>query len=230
MSRGFQQNPFTVEPFTESSRLIWERRQHVVLGVSPGNSYFRVSQITILLDWLCKEFNQVDVIIPDSTLVHTYQALGYDPQRALKKARSEINVLSNRVARAWKSSGGPRPVDRLHRMSELETGTVYQQKLAESEQALKEDAILLQTCVEMSRDVLASRGHQGPLTADQIKQSMRYLIAELPFFLASSDIFGVPSSLNFYHRELPLAELIFAGKSRLRVSSRQGYALIRPAE
>jgi cyclo(L-tyrosyl-L-tyrosyl) synthase len=230
MSRGFQQNPFTVEPFTESSRLIWERRQHVVLGVSPGNSYFRVSQITILLDWLCKEFNQVDVIIPDSTLVHTYQALGYDPQRALKKARSEINVLSNRVARAWKSSGGPRPVDSLHRMSDLETGTVYQQKLAESEQALKEDAILLQTCVEMSRDVLASRGHQGPLTAGQIKQSMRYLIAELPFFLASSDIFGVRSSLNFYHRELPLAELIFAGKSRLRVSSRQGYALIRPAQ
>lgn len=230
MSGGSQQNPFTVEPFTEASRLIWEQRQHAVLGVSPGNSYFCVSQLTTLLGWLCKEFNQVDVIVPDSALVHTYHALGYDPQRAARKARCEINVLMNRVARAWKCSGGPRPADNLHRMSDLETGPVYQQKLAESAQAMREDGFLFQTCVEMSRDVLASRGYQGPLTADQIEQSTRYLLAELPFFLASSDIFGVDSSLNFYHRELPLAELIFAGKSRLQASSKQGYALIRPVQ
>ncbi|WP_447007888.1 tRNA-dependent cyclodipeptide synthase [Saccharothrix isguenensis] len=226
----FQRGRFTVEPFTEASRVIWERRQHVVFGVSPGNSYFQVTRLTELLDWLCAEFRQVDVVIPDSALAETYRALGYDPQRAAKKARSEINVLYNRVTRAWQGNGGPRPADGLHRMSELASDSVYREKLAECEQALKEDGPLWDTCAAMTREVLAARGHTGPLTADQIERGMRYLTAELPFFLASGDIFDVPSSLNFYHRELSLAELVFAGKSQLRPSPRQGYATIRPAQ
>ncbi|MDJ0344418.1 tRNA-dependent cyclodipeptide synthase [Streptomyces sp. H10-C2] len=230
LNRVFQRGPFTVEPFTGASRLIWEQRQHVVCGISPGNSYFQLARLTDLLGWLCEEFAQVDVVIPDSALEHTYHALGYDPQRAAKKTRGEINVLCNRVARAWKSNGGPRAVDGLHRMSDLASGAVYREKLAECEQALNEDSVLWQTCAEMSREVLAARGHDGPLTADQIERAMRYLTAELPFFLASSDIFGVPSSLNFYHRQLPLAELIFSGKSLIQASPRQAYATIRPTQ
>lgn len=226
----FQRGPFTVEPFTGASRVIWEQRQHVVCGISPGNSYFRVARLTELLGWLCEEFAQVDVVVPDSALEYTYHALGYDPQRAAKKTRGEINVLCNRVARAWKSHGGPRAADGLHRMSELASGAVYREKLAECELALNEDSLLWQTCAEMSREVLAARGHEGPLSADQIEQAMRYLTAELPFFVASSDIFGVPSSLNFYHRQLPLAELIFSGKSLIQASPRQAYATIRPAQ
>lgn len=221
---------FTVEPFDAASGLIQQEREHVVCGISPGNSYFRPARLSDLLGWLCEEFARVDVVIPDSALVHTYQALGYDPQRAAKKARSEINVLCNRVARAWESSGGPRAVDGLHRMSELASGTVYREKLAECEQALHEDGLLWQTCAEMSREVLAARGHEGPLTTDRIERAMRYLTAELPFFLASSDIFDVPTSLNFYHRPLPLAELIFSGKCLVQPSPRQAYATIRPAQ
>lgn len=224
----FRRGSFTVEPFTEASRLIWERRQHVVLGVSPGNSYFQVSRLTGLLGWLCAEFEQVDVVIPDSALEQTYRALGYDPQRAAKKARGEINVLHNRVARAWADAGGPREDDGLHRMSDLASDAVYREKLAECEQALKEDGLLWDTCADLTREVLTARGHDGPLTADQVERGMRYLTAELPFFLASSDIFTVPSSLNFYHRELSLAELVFSGRSKLQPSPRQGYATIRP--
>ncbi|MCC3769050.1 tRNA-dependent cyclodipeptide synthase [Streptomyces sp. UNOC14_S4] len=224
----FTVGSFTVEPFTEACRPVWERRQHVVFGISPGNSYFHVARLTELLGWLCAEFARVDVVIPDSALEHTYRALGYDPQRAAKKARGEINVLCNRVARAWESGGGPRPTDGLHRMSELESNDVYREKLAECERALDEDSALWDTCADMSREVLAARGYDGPLTVERIERAMRYLVAELPFFLASADIFGAPSSLNFYHRPLPLAELVFAGKSLLQASPRQAYATIRP--
>lgn len=223
-----QRGAFTVEPFTEASRLVWEQRRHVVFGVSPGNSYFHLERLAQLLGWLREEFEQVDVVIPDSALAHTYHALGYDPRRAAKKARAEINVLRNRVARAWESTGGPRAVDGLHRMSDLESDAGYREKLAECEQALREDDLLWRTCAEMSREVLTARGCDGPFTTDQLERATRYLTAELPFFLASSDIFGVPSSLNFYHRTIPLAELVFSGKSTLQAPSRQGYAIIRP--
>ncbi|GAB3211132.1 tRNA-dependent cyclodipeptide synthase [Marinactinospora thermotolerans] len=226
---GRQWASFTVEPFTDACHTIRERGEHVVLGVSPGNSYFQVGLLTGLLGWLRAEFARVDVVIPDSALEHTYLALGYDPRRARKKARGETNAVRNRVVRAWEANGGPRDADGLHRMSDLAANEVYRDVLAECERALGEDDVLWETCAEMSRDVLTARGHEGPITGEHIEQAMRYLTAELPFFLASADIFGVRSSLNFYHQSLPLAELVFAGKSTLHPSPRQGYAMIRPA-
>jgi cyclo(L-tyrosyl-L-tyrosyl) synthase len=221
--------PFTVELFTEASRRVWRRRDHVVFGVSPGNSYFQVARMAEILGWLTGEFDRIDVVVPDSALEHTFRALGYDPARAAQKARAETNVLVNRVKRAWASRGGPRPGDGLHRMSELADGAVYRATLAECERALAEDDLLRRTCADMSREVLRLRGHQGPVSDDQLAQAVRYLLAELPFFLASSAIFDAPTSLNFYHRALPLAELVFAGRSQLEPSPQQGYAVIRPA-
>ncbi|MDQ6759077.1 MAG: tRNA-dependent cyclodipeptide synthase [Acidobacteriota bacterium] len=226
----FQRESFTVEPFTEACRQIWEQRQHVVFGVSPGNSYFHVVHLTNLLGWLCDEFARVDVVIPDSALEYTYLALGYDPRRAAKKARGEINVLYNRVARAWKNAGGPRAADGLRRMSDLASNDIYREKLVECEQALDVDSVLWETCAEMSREVLTAKGYDGSFTTERIERAMQYLIAELPFFLASADIFDVPSSLNFYHQRLPLAELIFSKKSLIQASPRQAYATIRPTQ
>ncbi|MBX9387217.1 tRNA-dependent cyclodipeptide synthase [Streptomonospora nanhaiensis] len=226
---GHRPAPFTVEPFTETCQTVWQQRQHVVFGVSPGNSYFRTELMAELLRWLCAEFARVDVVVPDSALAHTFRALGYDDRRAEKKARGETNVLRNRVARAWESSGGPRKDDGLHRMSDLADNAVYRERLAECEQALEADDLLWETCAEMSGAVLLGRGYDGPLTPDRVERAMRYLIAELPFFLASADVFGAPSSLNFYHQRLPLAELVFAGKSVLQAPPWQGYATIRPA-
>ncbi|WP_229402802.1 tRNA-dependent cyclodipeptide synthase [Micromonospora okii] len=226
---NLRQGPFVVEPFTDGSRAIWEQREHVVLGVSPGNSYFQVSRLAGLLGWLCAEFERVDVVIPDSALRHTYLALGYEPQRAARKARGEINALYNRVVRAWQTQGGPRELDGLNRMSDLVSNDVYRDSYAECDRALKEDPALRKTCEQMSEEVLAARGYDGPHDSERIERAMQYLLLELPFFLASADIFGVPSSLNFYHQRLALAELIFSGGSVLDPSPRQGYATIYPA-
>jgi cyclo(L-tyrosyl-L-tyrosyl) synthase len=220
---------FTVDPFTDGCRTVWNRREHALLGVSPGNGYFNVALLTRLLGWLCAEFARVDVVVPDSALVHTYLALGYEPQRARRKARGETNVLRNRVDRAWRAGGGPREGDGLHRMSDLAAHPVYRERLAEAERALREDDALAGTCAEMSREVLRARGHTGPPAPERVERATRYLAAELPFFLASADIFDVPSSLNFYHQPLPLAELLYAGKSVLQPPPWQGYATIRPA-
>ncbi|GAB2679171.1 tRNA-dependent cyclodipeptide synthase [Saccharopolyspora gloriosae] len=221
--------PFIVEPFTDACRAIWEQRQHALFGVSPGNSYFQVALLTDLLGWLCEEFARGDVVVPDSALEHTYRALGYSPQRAATKARGETNVLRNRVRRAWENCGGPREGDGLHRMSELASHGTYRRTLAECEEALAADENLRETCALASRKVLTARGFDGPLTEDQINRAMRYLIGELPFFLASAEMFNVTSSLNFYHQRLLLADLIFSGKAALSPSSRQAYAVIRRA-
>ncbi|RLV08931.1 tRNA-dependent cyclodipeptide synthase [Streptomyces griseocarneus] len=223
-------HPFVVEPYTEECRTIYEEREHVVVGVSPGNSYFGVDLLAELLAWLCQEFRQVDVVVPDSGLVHTYLALGYPGQKAAKKARAETNVLFNRVVRGWEKSGGPRAGDGVHRMSELETGIAYQRLLRRCGQALADDPKLRATALRMCRDSLRARRPEFEPTLEQVECSMQYLLAELPFFLCSADIFEVSSSLCFYHQVVPLADDIFAKRTGLRASYRQGYAVIHPKD
>lgn len=225
-----QRPAFTAEPFGQDGRTVLELGHHAVLGLSPGNRYFSVPVLTGLLEWLGERFARIDVVVPDSALEHTYRALGYESRRAAKKARGETNVLRNRAARAWQALGGPRGADGLHRMSDLASGDVYRERRAECERALADDPVLYETCAEMSREVLAARGGAGPPTGQALQTAMRYLVAELPFFLASADIFGAPSSLNFYHRRLPLAELVFSGGSVLKAPPWQGYATVRPQE
>ncbi len=219
---------FVIEPFTPNCGVVYESRAHVVMGVSPNNSYFNVARLTGLLGWLSATFARVDVVVPDSALVHTHLALGYVPERAAKKARGETAVLRNRVLRAWKAAGGPGPGHAVHLMSTLAASPVYQRLLERVRRVLATDDRLHKACLKMSRQVLAGRlGHAEP-TPEQQELATDYLAAELPFFLDAAAIFDVPSSLCFYHRPVLLADLIFSGRTPLRPSPRQGYALIYP--
>ena len=229
-ARGPVPARFTADPLDADGRAVLEQGHHAVLGVSPGNSYFNVALLTGLLGWLRGRFARVDAVVPDSALEYTYLALGYDAKRAAKKARGETNVLRNRVLRAWEATGGLREGDGLHRMSDFTGEELYRQKHTEAERALEEDPLLRDTCVRMSREVLAVHGHTGRPGTEALDLAVRYLVAELPFFVASAEIFGVPSSLNFYHQPLPLAELVFSGGSVLKAPPWQGYATVRPAD
>ncbi|WP_406512775.1 tRNA-dependent cyclodipeptide synthase [Streptomyces sp. NBC_00161] len=42
---------FEVLPFTRTCRHIWEDGDHVLIGVSPGNSYFGAERIGSLAGW-----------------------------------------------------------------------------------------------------------------------------------------------------------------------------------
>ncbi|MEO3749910.1 tRNA-dependent cyclodipeptide synthase [Streptomyces sp. B6B3] len=222
--------PFVLEPFNDRCRVTCEEREHVVVGVSPGNSYFRAELFASLLGWLCEEFRQVDVVVPDSALRYTYLALGYSERRAAKKVHTEVSVLRNRVERGWSAGGGRRPRDGVYLMSDLVGRDSYQSLLARAEEAMDGDPTLRLTGLRMTRVVLLSRGQGAEPTSGQLEQGLRYLVAELPFFLSSADIFGVPSSVCVYHQEVPLADVIFAGGSPLCPSAQQAYAVVRAVD
>jgi cyclo(L-tyrosyl-L-tyrosyl) synthase len=225
-----EQNGFIVEPLTHSCNEVWQTRDHVVFGVSPGNSYFNVDRLSAVLKWLRAEFRQIDVLIPDESLQHTFLAMGYGVAKAAKKARAETNVLRNRVFRAWEDIGGPRNWDGLHRMSELSSNPTYADSLEYCTQQAELDPVLRYTCEEMTKDVLASKGLNGQPTAEQIEEAKKYLVAELPFFVSSRQMFDVDASLNFYHQPLPLANVIFSGETALKAGDGQGYATIRAVQ
>ncbi|WP_072806820.1 tRNA-dependent cyclodipeptide synthase [Rhodococcoides yunnanense] len=220
---------FSVQPLTPECESVWESRQHAVFGVSPGNSYFNVRRIAQILGWLRSEFRQIDVVIPDNSLHYTFRALGYDAQKAAKKARAETNVLKNRVHRAWQEIGGPRANDGLHGISQLSTNATYLNSVGHCAREISLDPVLREASETMTKEILASKGLAGRPSDEQISLAEKYLIAELPFFISSSKIFDVGPSLNFYHQPLPLANAIFSGKTSLKPDRGQGYATINSA-
>jgi tRNA-dependent cyclodipeptide synthase len=219
---------FFVKPLTENCDRVFREADHLVVGVSPGNRYFSVSLLSSLFGWAVEHFRRVDVILPDTDLVHNYLALGYPEDQAVKKTCAEIRTVRSRVKRAWDDSGAPTTRRHTHLLSELTNNRVYQDLRGLVEARLRTDGRFREASLRTVLGFLRKHLSGAKPTPGQVEHAERYLIAELPFLLGSARIFWMPSSLNFYHRKIPLAELLYMPGSPLRAPRQQGYAVIHP--
>ncbi|MBI2410590.1 MAG: tRNA-dependent cyclodipeptide synthase [Candidatus Kerfeldbacteria bacterium] len=72
-------------------------RYHII-GMSPGNSYFKDEEVHYLLKSIVDRFGRVAILIADIPAVSTCVALGYPENRARRdKALPKGNALKNRV-------------------------------------------------------------------------------------------------------------------------------------
>jgi cyclo(L-tyrosyl-L-tyrosyl) synthase len=72
-----------------------------IIGMSPGNSYFKDDEIKYLLKTAVDRYGRVAVMIADIPAISTYIALGYPENRARRdKALPQGNLLKNRTERA----------------------------------------------------------------------------------------------------------------------------------
>jgi cyclo(L-tyrosyl-L-tyrosyl) synthase len=222
---------FVCEPLSDTCRRIRARGQHVLVGVSPGNSYFSEDNLTKLLGWAAREFRRVAVIIPDSALVATLLAAGYSPDRATKRSRETCARLRNRVLRAWDATGCDTAGRfELYLLSELACHTRYQALLRSAEEWLASDSALRACCLRLSHAVLSSYLQGVEPTTEQLAQALKYLLAEMPLLMDSPSIFGVESSTAVYHQRVDYIDALYQDRRATRVSESQGFAVVRPAE
>ncbi|MGP3971592.1 tRNA-dependent cyclodipeptide synthase [Streptomyces sp. 6N223] len=221
--------PFTVEPLTANCRAILDRGDHVLIGVSPGNSYFSEARITDLLRWAAARFRRVDVVIPDSAEVETWRALGYADDQAHRRARAKAGRVRNRVTRAWLAAGVPSDRFGLLLLSEIAGWPRYERLLRESEDAIDTDSALHDTYLRVAGKALRSHLHGAEPTRAQAERAMRYLVAETPLLLDTPGLLGVDSSVAVYHHRLEFLDQVFHGQSALRPSSRQGFVVVHPS-
>ncbi|MER7079172.1 cyclo(L-tyrosyl-L-tyrosyl) synthase [Saccharopolyspora kobensis] len=222
------EDDFTVEPYTENCRRVCARGEHLLVGVSPGNSYFSVDLLARLFAWAHRRFTAVDVVIPDTALVHTQLALGHEAKRAHQRSREECNRVHNRVVRAWSQAGLAAAPQRWHRLSDFTDHPRYQALLRQAEDAVTHASPLREACLQTSRTVLASRKPGASFTDEQIEKGAQYVVAELPFIVDTPSILGVPSSVSFYHRPAAFIREVVSARCGLSPAPNQGCALIRP--
>ncbi|WP_078874796.1 tRNA-dependent cyclodipeptide synthase [Streptomyces sp. NRRL F-5053] len=222
-----------VEPYSPNCERLLEAADHLLIGVSPGNSYFGIPTLTRILTWAHATFRRIDVIVPDRSLAANYRAQGYSEQVAHKKARTEISSVRRRVRRAWERSGIPEHEQRTHLLSELALLPAYEKLHRRVREALASDEQVFDVCQRATSRAVPVAEQTGEGTGSAAVPApgphlaLDYLIDEMPFFIDTPSILGVPSSLVNYHMPVPFAGLLYTGDGPLRAPSHQGLILLR---
>ncbi|MEU9609311.1 tRNA-dependent cyclodipeptide synthase [Streptomyces sp. NPDC048057] len=238
---------FVPLPYTPNCRRLLRDADHLLIGVSPGNGYFSIPTLTRMFRWACASFERVDVIVPDRSLASNYRAQGYAEQAARKKARTEVSCVRRRIRRAWERSEVPEELQRTHLLSDLAQCDAYRHLHARVQDALTTDERVRAICRNISaravpttsagtgtaREPGASAGRSedgaampGASGSDATALALEYLIDELPFFMNTPSILGVPSSLVSYHAPVGFADLLYTEAGPLHAAANQGFILL----
>ncbi|MER8043162.1 tRNA-dependent cyclodipeptide synthase [Streptomyces sp. NPDC094032] len=219
-----------LQPYTEHCRVIADEGAHVVIGVSPGNSYFTAQRLRELARWGLAHFETVDFVYTDLHVADMYEALGYGADEARRKAVKNLRGVRAKVHAAV-GEGDPAGVRmRARGMSEFAALPEYRALHRETLAALDGDPVVRRTCDALAGIFMAGKLAPGQEVSERQREVCReYICAEVPLFLDTPAILGVPSSLNVYHQALPLADLLYARGSGLRASRNQGHGILTPA-
>ncbi|WP_030265608.1 tRNA-dependent cyclodipeptide synthase [Streptomyces sp. NRRL B-24484] len=219
---------FQAFPYSARCHRVFARGDHLLIGVSPGNSYFSARRITQLVHWGKEFFATVDIVHADLHVDAQFGAQGYPPEAAARRAAKEVKATRRRVERGAADAG--RPGVRTHALSDFTGGETYRRLHAEVLAALADDRPFREAAERMALGFLRARLDGAAPTADQLAAGLRYIAAELPFFLDTPALLGVPSSVACYHVELPLTPVLFGRPDGLRAAPGQAYAVVRPAD
>ncbi len=217
------------EPVTADCAAILRAREHVVVGVSPFNSYFTEEKIAELINWAKENFRAFHLYVPDGPSQFTLEALGYPENKARKKANRQGRWLLNKIRRALCAAGVKKAeAEKLILCSEaLDHHPAYGQLVDEVDAICASDTSFYEGCVETSRWVLNGQaGDPDEVTRDMLESAVRYLKAELPFFMNSPAIIGAPSSVFAYHQCPPFLEELFQTRRGEIVNKRQGFVKV----
>ncbi|MDN3297412.1 tRNA-dependent cyclodipeptide synthase [Streptomyces ficellus] len=221
---------FTVQPYTPHCQVIRAEGAHAVIGVSPGNSYFSAQRVIDLARWGIEHFDRVDFVYTDLHVAEMYEASGYAPDDARRKAVKNLRGVRAKVTNAVQATDPEGRRLGAHPMSEFTGNPAYRDIHDHLLRRLDVDADFRATCDALIDAFLSSKVLGGrTATRRQREVCLEYVCAEAPLFLDTPAILGVPSSLNCYHQLLPMAELLYSRGSGLRASRNQGHAIVTPA-
>ncbi|MFP3987780.1 tRNA-dependent cyclodipeptide synthase [Streptomyces sp. E11-3] len=220
---------FEVLPFSRTCQIIWEEGDHVLIGVSPGNSYFNAERIAELADWAQRRFAEIDFVYADLHVEEMFAAFGYSREHAARRAAKELKAVRRRLVKGVGRAGPPEGSTRVRGLSEFGGNPVYQLQHRRVRHFMEHDDAFRKGCEDMVRYFLEAKVGDGEAPSEwQRRVCLDYIAAELPFFVDTPGILGVPSSVAAYHTVMPLTEVLYARGGGLRATRNQAYAVVRP--
>lgn len=218
-----------VNPVTDNCRRILEKRRHVLIGVSPFNSYFSEARLRELAAWARETFESMHLFIPDVPTTYTLLALGYSHKEATWKARRQVRYVLNKIERALEAVGLAREnaTKVILNWQKLDANARYHTLLEKATQAYEHDRSFRNDCRDAAWWVLEKRlGQPTERTTVNLDLAAKYLLSEMPLFVDTPGILDKESSLFAYHQCPQLLERLYQGHYHLRVSNNQGFVRV----
>jgi cyclo(L-tyrosyl-L-tyrosyl) synthase len=219
-----------IAPVTPNCSLRFEEKRHVCFGVSPFNSYFSEQRIQALAKWGFENFEGVDFFVPDGPSAFTFEALGYDAEKAEWKAKRQGRYVKNKIVRALANLGiqhepAERTILNWDRLCENKRYVTLHEAVLD---IYKCDNSFREASLEASRWVLEKMVDDANLmTREMLTSAVRYLLAEIPLFIDCASIVGRPSSVFCYHQCPDFIAKLIEGIYPVRASANQGFIVLK---
>lgn len=185
-----------------------------IIGMSPGNSYFKDQEIAYLLQKMVEGYGRVAILIADIPAIATYKALGYPENIARRdKAIPKGNALKNRVRKKAKELGyDERSVRIIEWGRDIESQPHFQRYFEQVVRLYRENQSFHMSAFETTQSVLqASKKEISDLEA-ATEIAVHYLLCELAFLEFAPKFLETGKVAYVYHRNWPVYEDYIAGR------------------
>lgn len=187
-----------------------------VIGMSPGNSYFKLEVITQLLKKGLEEYPRIGIFIPDVPAIATYLALGYPENRArTDKAIAQGNALKNKVRSAIETESLDVSRIRIFEWEKdgIEDNDKYREKFQWIQDLYESNSEFRKDADAATAEVLNENPFRKiPIEDEQIKKGVHYLLSEFAFMLFLPDYLNEEQVGYIYHKPWPVFERLIAGE------------------
>lgn len=218
---------FHVRPCSAHSARLMERGEHVLLGISPWNSYYKPCVVEALVEWAAARFETVDVLVPGEEIVLTLTAAGWERDRAVRRAHRTLKRLRNPARRALARVGVDAPDRHVRSWTELAADPRYRLLRAEVDHAYGTDRAVRRACRRTAFSAVLHAGEGRAPLPEQVDEAVGYALAELPVVMDSPALFNVDTSVFVYHRDMDLlAPFLTDEPVSLRPAPGQGYCVV----
>ena len=198
-----------------------------IIGMSPGNGYFKDEVVRNLLSSIVSKYGKTAVLIADIPAISTYVALGYPLNRARRdKALPQGNNLKNRTKRMADELGySSEQVRIVDWETEVEHNSGYKEVYEKVLRLYKTNPAFEKAADDTTKEVLEGSGKEiGDMDA-AAKIAVHYLLSEIAFLEYAPTFFGVEKIAYIYHKNWPVYEDYIVGKFDGEVREKIGFVL-----
>ncbi len=187
---------------------------YCIIGMSPGNSYFKDDEIKYLLKTTIERYGRVAIMIADIPAISTYMAFGYPANLARRtKALPQGNLLKNRTRRAMHELGYlDEQVCIIDWENEVETNSEYKKSYQHIRDLYNNNTQFMSDVDETTRAVLIGSKREIADINVATKTAVHYLLSEFAFLNWAPEFLNVEKVTYVYHKNWLVYENYIAGK------------------
>jgi cyclo(L-tyrosyl-L-tyrosyl) synthase len=213
-------------PISPMCEKILKEREHVLIGISPFNSYYSEENIEKLVIWGHTRFKNFHVFVPDTLPYSNFLAIGYPHNKALTKTKRQARYLLNKVNRVLlKLTSSTITDDKIITISKVSQNMAYCGLYNACLEKYTHDMDFKKTCQAASSMLLKS--YTSNVTEQMLDVASKYLLGELPFYIDTPGILGVKTSLFVYHESIDFFVNLYANRRQYFVVDIQGHLVLK---